>query len=281
MVRICCDRLAGAGDHTIADEMGGVAVKGLHRIQVRDNDGEPDEAVLEINIADSSSTADRKAGALCGADAHCDPFRETRNAQEQKEDRLEADHRPAVQSRKNAIEKLERYSLRWKIEMFHKVFKSGCRAEEAKLSTAQRLATLIGVYCIVSWRVFWMTMLNRSSPGAAPALALTDAEIAMLDRLVKDRHRMRTPTTQQVRLLAPCENVAAGQNAHCCKCGPATRKRFHNSFAPATAAPERVRTPKLRKIVARCTLTVPWLSLSVRAISLFDLPWTKRARTSR
>ena len=30
-------------------------------------------------------------------------------------------------------------------------------------------------------------MLNRSSPDAPPALALTDAEIALLDRLVKDR----------------------------------------------------------------------------------------------
>ena len=29
-----------------------------------------------------------------------------------------------------------------------------------KLRTAQRLANLIAVFCILSWRVFWMTMLN-------------------------------------------------------------------------------------------------------------------------
>jgi hypothetical protein len=92
-----------------------------------------------------------------------------------------------VQSRKDAIEKLEWYALRWKIEVFHKILKSGCRAEEAKLRTAQRLANLIAVYCILSWRVFWMTMLNRSSPAASPALALTEAEIGLLDHLVKDR----------------------------------------------------------------------------------------------
>ncbi|MDP2332690.1 MAG: hypothetical protein Q8M19_18540 [Reyranella sp.] len=51
--------------------------------------------------------------------------------------------------------------------MFHKILKSGCRAEEAKLRIAQRLANLIAVYCILSWRVFWMTMLNRSSPAAS------------------------------------------------------------------------------------------------------------------
>ncbi|MDA9537122.1 hypothetical protein ACM41_12955, partial [Bradyrhizobium sp. CCBAU 21362] len=35
-----------------------------------------------------------------------------------------------VQSRKDAVEKLEWYALRWKIEVFHKILKSGC--EEAK-----------------------------------------------------------------------------------------------------------------------------------------------------
>lgn len=36
------------------------------------------------------------------------------------------------------------------------------------------MTNLIAVYCIVSWRVFWMTMLNRSKSGSAAALALTD-----------------------------------------------------------------------------------------------------------
>ena len=34
-----------------------------------------------------------------------------------------------------AIEKLHWYALRWKIEVFHKILKSGCRAEEARLRT--------------------------------------------------------------------------------------------------------------------------------------------------
>jgi hypothetical protein len=48
LIRTCVDRLAGDGDHTIADEMEEVAVKGLHRIEVRDSNGGPDQAVLEI-----------------------------------------------------------------------------------------------------------------------------------------------------------------------------------------------------------------------------------------
>ena len=42
LIRTCVDRLAGDGGHTIADEMEEVSVKGLHRIEVRDDRGEPD-----------------------------------------------------------------------------------------------------------------------------------------------------------------------------------------------------------------------------------------------
>ena len=47
-----------------------------------------------------------------------------------------------VESRTNAIEKLEWYALRWKIEVFYKILKSGCKAEESKLRTAQRLTNV-------------------------------------------------------------------------------------------------------------------------------------------
>jgi hypothetical protein len=97
-------------------------------------------------------------------------------------------------SRADAIEKLEWYALRWKIEVFHKILKSGCKAEEAKLRTAQRLTNLIAVFRILSWWVFWITMLNRSAPKALPTLALTATEIAVLDHLVNDKPQPRRKT---------------------------------------------------------------------------------------
>ena len=54
--------------------------------------------------------------------------------------------------------------MRWKIEVFHKVLKSGCRAEDARLRTADRLANLVALFCTVSWRVLWMTMMARAAP---------------------------------------------------------------------------------------------------------------------
>jgi hypothetical protein len=70
--------------------------------------------------------------------------------------------------------------------VFHKVLKSGCRAEEARLRTAERLVRLVAVFCILSWRVFWVTIMNRTAPKADPRLAITAPEIALLDRFVPD-----------------------------------------------------------------------------------------------
>lgn len=91
-----------------------------------------------------------------------------------------------IASRRDAIEKLRWYALRWKIEVFHNILKSGCKAEESKLRTAERLVNLIATFCLMSWRIFWLTMANRSTPHASPKLALTALEIELLDRLVKD-----------------------------------------------------------------------------------------------
>ena len=92
-----------------------------------------------------------------------------------------------VRTLKDAIEKLRWYALRWKIEMFHKILKSGCKAEDRRLRTAERLVNLIAIFCIVSWRIFWMTMLNRSDPNAHPLLALTKIEMQLLEHLVPDK----------------------------------------------------------------------------------------------
>ena len=58
--------------------------------------------------------------------------------------------------------------LRWKIELFHKILKSGCRVEESRLRTAPRLVNLIATCCVVAWRIFCLTMINRSQPAAVP-----------------------------------------------------------------------------------------------------------------
>jgi hypothetical protein len=91
-----------------------------------------------------------------------------------------------VRKSAEAIEKINWYAMRWKIEVFHKIIKSGCKAEESRLRTADRLANLMALFCILSWRILWLTMINRTKPDAPPTIALTPTEIALLDRLICD-----------------------------------------------------------------------------------------------
>ena len=82
-----------------------------------------------------------------------------------------------------AVEKLQRNAMRWKIEVLHKILKSGCQAQQARLRTAGRLVRLLAVFCFLIWRAFWLKMLNRVEPDIEPALMLTELETNILDRL--------------------------------------------------------------------------------------------------
>ena len=42
------------------------------------------------------------------------------------------------------------------------------------------------MFCILSWRVFWLTILNRVEPNLEPALVLSELETSILDRLIPD-----------------------------------------------------------------------------------------------
>jgi len=184
LVRTCVDRLAGDGNHTIGDEMAQVRVQGLHRVEFRDERGQHCEATLEIRY--------RRISVLppIGKQKLYAPLELTVLHVQERE--APAGRAPLqwklitnlpVRSKAEAIEKIDWYAMRWKIETFHKILKSGCRAEDSRLRTADRLANLIAIYCILSWRIFWMTMLNRTAPEAHPSEAFTDVEIAVLDRL--------------------------------------------------------------------------------------------------
>ena len=92
--------------------------------------------------------------------------------------------------------------------------KSGCKAEESKLRTAERLVNLMAIFCIMSWRIFWMTMLNRSIEAAPPRFALTPLEVQLLDRLVadKDTNHGRKSASDYLRKIAQLGGYLARAN---------------------------------------------------------------------
>ena len=82
-------------------------------------------------------------------------------------------------------------------QVFHKILKSGCQAEQSELRTAERLVNLLATFCILSWRIFWLTMLNRATQKAKATLVFTPLEIDILNRLAPERRgSARSPTLQ-------------------------------------------------------------------------------------
>jgi hypothetical protein len=197
LLRTCVDRLAGGGRDTISAVMEKAKVKAVHRVEVRDAKGAASETTVAIKY---------QRLRVCppvGKQKQYPPLTLTViHAQERttprERDRIDwklITNLP-VRSRRDAVEKLSWYAMRWKIETFHKILKSGCRAEASKLRTAQRIVNLIAVLCILGWRVYWLTMMNRVAPSASPLAALTSLEIRILDRLFEKKlNRCRTTTS--------------------------------------------------------------------------------------
>jgi hypothetical protein len=114
--------------------------------------------------------------------------------------------------------------MRWKIETFHKILKSGCRAEDSRLRTAERSTNLISIYCILSWWVFWMTMLNRTDPGSSPDEAFIGLEIQVLDRLSPKQRCPGIPANNAVS-LPDCAGQARRQS---CSYGRSTTEQHRH-----------------------------------------------------
>lgn len=188
LVRTCVDRLAGDGRHTVAAEMADIPAQGRHRVEVTAEDGGTGEVTVELKYGRIRVLPpigkQKRYPALDLTVIHAREATEP-TGRDRIAWKLVTDL--AVASPDEAVEKLRWYARRWKIELFHKVLKSGCRAEAARLRTAERLTKLVAVLCILAWRLFWTTMINRVAPDAPPRLALTAAEIDVLDRVVRNR----------------------------------------------------------------------------------------------
>jgi len=193
VIRTHTDRLAGEGDRTVSAEMDEVRCKGLHRVEVTDRKGDVSIAVVELRYRRirvlPPRDKQRRYPSLELTVIHATE-RGTPKGREPVNWKLVTDL--PIHSRTEAVEKLRWYALRWRIETYHKIMKSGCRAEHLKLRTAERIVHVLAIFCLLSWRIFWLTMLRRATTRVAPTLVFTQLEMEVLERLAHrdaSRHR--------------------------------------------------------------------------------------------
>jgi len=99
---------------------------------------------------------------------------------------------------------LSRYRLRWRIEDWHRVLKSGCGIEELRNETAERIKRALAIYLVIAWRIMLMTLLGRETPDLPPEVLFTDIELEVLTAYAGTRRDLKPPRLlgDAVRLVA-------------------------------------------------------------------------------
>jgi len=85
-----------------------------------------------------------------------------------------------ITSAENAEQCLRWYCLRWRIEDWHRVLKTGCRIEKLAHDTAERLRRAIAINLVIAWRIMLMTLMGRETPELPAEVLFSGVELRTL-----------------------------------------------------------------------------------------------------
>ncbi|MDR2579720.1 MAG: IS4 family transposase, partial [Fibromonadaceae bacterium] len=81
-----------------------------------------------------------------------------------------------IDSVENAMKILDIYKLRWKIERFHYVLKSGCNVEKKQLKTVHSLKNMLAFFSIVAYKLLWLKYEAQTNPEQSCEAVLSKTE---------------------------------------------------------------------------------------------------------
>ena len=64
-----------------------------------------------------------------------------------------------------AVELIDWYRRRWLVEIFFRIWKSGCRVEALQLATLERLERALVIYLIIAWGILYLATWGRDCPN--------------------------------------------------------------------------------------------------------------------
>jgi len=108
-----------------------------------------------------------------------------------------------ITSAENAEQCLRWYCLRWRIEDWHRVLKTGCRIEKLAHDAAERLRRAIAINLVIAWRIMLMTLMGRETPELPAEVLFSDVELRTL-RAFSKKNGLNPPLLlgEAVRLVA-------------------------------------------------------------------------------
>lgn len=107
-----------------------------------------------------------------------------------------------VENLEQAVELIQWYQVRWEIEVFHRVLKSGCKVEELQFKKDTRIKPIIALYAIVAWRILYLTKLGRECPDLPCDVVFAEEEwksICLIRR--GPEGLLKKPSLQEMILL--------------------------------------------------------------------------------
>lgn len=89
------------------------------------------------------------------------------------------------------------YVARWGLEVYFRIYKTGCKVEEIQLKTRDRLRNALAMYTIIAWRVMYLTYLNRECPSLPCDVVFQESEWKSVWRVTK-----KTPPPERAPVLS-------------------------------------------------------------------------------
>ena len=91
------------------------------------------------------------------------------------------------------------YGIRWRIEEYFKVLKSGCKIEDSRYENYSRTVRFIALNMVIAWRIFYMKNLNDKVPDAPCTSFLSEIEWKALYCKIKKTKKMpdNIPTVKE------------------------------------------------------------------------------------
>ncbi len=108
-----------------------------------------------------------------------------------------------VSNTQQALDVMQDYQLRWRIEDWHRILKSGCEVELLAHRTAERLKRAIALRAVVAWRLATLTRLGRETPELDPSVLFSEVELAVIRDFARFRNqKLPGNLGQAVKILA-------------------------------------------------------------------------------
>jgi len=108
-----------------------------------------------------------------------------------------------VDSLDDVLEIVRMYKLRWHIEQYHLILKSGCRIEKLQFETAARILKVISILSAVALRILQITYHARLEPATPCTEILSHTEWQALQTRIQGKpvaKHARPPTLKQAVL---------------------------------------------------------------------------------